>query len=39
MMNAVFESGYRLKNMIDLRVFNSGANIAMPIDVPLLETS
>ena len=38
LMNAVFESGYRLKNMINLRVFNSGANLAVPMDVPVLET-
>ena len=39
LMNAVFESGYRLKNMINLRVFSSGANFVVPMDVPLLETS
>ena len=39
LMNAVFESGYRLKNMINLIVFSSSANFAVPIDVPLLETS
>ena len=39
LMNAVFESGYRLKNMINLRVFNSCANFAVPMDVPLLMTS
>ena len=38
-MNAVFESGYKLKNIINLRVFSSGANFVVPMDVPLLETS
>ena len=39
LMNAVFESGYRLKNMISLRVFNSGVNFVVPVDVPLHETT
>nr|XP_023918384.1 uncharacterized protein LOC112029932 [Quercus suber] len=38
LMNAVFESGYRLKNMINFRAVRSGANFAVPMDVPLLKT-
>ena len=39
LMNVVFESGKRLENMINLRIVSSGANFAVPMDVPLLETS
>ena len=39
LMNVVFESGKWLENMINLRIVSSGANFAVPMDVPLLETS
>ena len=39
LMNPVLDIGYRLKNMIKVRVFSLGANFAVPIDVPLDEIS
>ena len=38
-MNPVLESGYRLENMMNLRVFRSGLKFAIPMDVPLAEIS
>ena len=39
LMNPVLESGYRLENMMNVRVFSSGLNFTVPMDVPLAETS
>ena len=39
LMNPVLDSGYRLENMMNMRVFSLGLNFAIPIDVPLAETS
>ena len=37
LMNPMLESGYRLENMMNVRVFSSGLNFAIPMDVPLAE--
>ena len=39
LMNPVLESGYRLENMMNVRVFSSGLNFVVPMDMPLVETS
>ena len=39
LMNLVLESGYRLENMMNVRVFRSGLNLDVPMDVPLAEIS
>ena len=39
LMNPVLDSGYRLENMMNMRVFSLGLSFAIPIDVPLAETS
>ena len=39
LMNLVLGNGYRLKNMIKVRVFSSGLNFAVPMDMPFIETS
>ena len=39
LMNPVLESGYRLENMMNVRVFSSGLNFVVPMDVPLAKTS
>ena len=39
LMNPMLDSGYRLENMINVRVFSSGSNFAVPMDVPLAENS
>ena len=39
LMNPVLESGYRLENMMNVRVFRSGLKFAIPIDVTLVEIS
>ena len=39
LMNLVLVSGYKLKNMINVRVFNSSPNFAVPMVVPLAKTS
>ena len=39
LMNSVLESGYRLENMMNVRVFSSGLNFAIPKNVLLAETS
>ena len=36
LMNPVLDSGYILENMISMRVFSSGLNFAIPMDVPFL---
>ena len=39
LMNSVLESGYKLENMMNVRIFSSGLNFPVPMDVPLVETS
>ena len=39
LMNPVLDSGCRLENMINVRVFSSSLNFVVPMDVPLAETS
>ena len=39
LLKPVLESGYKLVNMMNVRVFTSGLNFAVPMDVPLAETS
>ena len=39
MINPVLDNGCRLKNMMKVRVFSSGLNFAIPMDVPFAETS
>ena len=39
LMNPMLDSGSRLENIINVSVFNSGSNFAVPMDVPLAETS
>ena len=39
LMNPVLENGYRLENMMNVRVFRLGLNFAVPMDVPLAEIS
>ena len=39
LMNLVLESGYKLENMMNMRVFSSDLNFAVPMDVLLAETS
>ena len=39
LMNLVLDSGYKLENMMNVRVFSSSLNFAIPMDVPLAETS
>ena len=39
LMNLVLESGYSLENMMNVRVFRSGLNLDVPMDVPLAEIS
>ena len=39
LMNPVLESGYKLEDMMNVRVFNSGLNFTVPMDVPLAENS
>ena len=39
LMKAMLDNRQRLENMIGFSVVNSGANFAVFIDVPLLETS
>ena len=39
LIKPVLESGYRLENMMNVRVFSSGLNFTVPMDVPLAETS
>ena len=38
LMNLMLESGYKLENMMNVRVFSSGLNFAVPMDVLLAET-
>ena len=37
LMNHVLDNGYRLENMMNVRVFISSLNFAVPMDVPLAE--
>ena len=39
LMNPMLESGYKLENMMNVRIFSSGLNFPVPMDVPLVETS
>ena len=39
LMKLVLDRGYRLKNMISVRVFNSDPNFVVPMEVPMEETS
>ena len=38
LMNPMLKSGYRLENIMNVRVFSSGLNFVVPKDVPLAET-
>ena len=39
LMNLMLDSGYKLENMMNVRVFSLSLNFAIPMDVPLAETS
>ena len=39
LINPVLDNGYRLKNMMKVRVFSLGLNFAVPMDVLVAETS
>ena len=39
LIKPVLESGYKLVNMMNVRVFSSGLNYVVPMEVPLAETS
>ena len=39
LMNPMLDNGYRLENIINVSAFNSSSNFAVPMDVPLSETS
>ena len=39
LIKPMLESGYKLVNMMNVRVFSSGLNFVVPMDVPLAETS
>ena len=39
LMNPMLKSGYKLENKMNIRVFSSGLNFTVPMDVPLVETS
>ena len=39
LIKPVLESGYKLVNKMNVRVFSSGLNFAVPMDVPLAKTS
>ena len=38
LINPVLDNGYRLKNMMKVRVFSLGLNFAVSMDVPVAET-
>ena len=38
LMNPVLKSGYKLENKMNIRVFSSGLNFTIQMDVPLAET-
>ena len=39
LINPVLDNGYRLKNMMKVKVFSSGLNFAVLMDMPFAETS
>ena len=39
LINPMLDNGYRLKNMMKVRVFSSGLNFTVQMDVPVAETS
>ena len=39
LINPVLDNGYRLKNMMKVRVFSSGLNFAIPMEVLFAKTS